>query len=400
LLSQERSLGYTFRIFDCIDKIDREGWQYARSARGGSIFLDPCFLTAVETGMNRTHRFWYVIFYENKDLPVACTTLCATEVDLATFADPGLAWTTRRLPVVSSSRLLRRMKLLICGLPLVIGQNTLTLADSGRGPQILPLLDGIVNRLASELKIDAIVYKEFRRCELEWASPLASLGYRRVPLPPMQLFRPLFRDLGDYCAALKSHYRKQIAGSMKKLKQAGVEISILSDPTQILSLYTPEAHGLYEQVLARAKFKFEALSIDFFRQLTLRLGDRINLILFVKDKRIITLGWCLHSGSAFHMLYAGIDYRLNAELDLYFNLLYASLDCALKKKVSTIEVGMTANVFKARLGCYSEPLYVFIKGASPLLWLMVRYAGGLLVGQMPEMPAFNIFRSGALDGTK
>ena len=392
-------MGYTFRVFDCIDEIDRKDWQYLRSACGGSIFLDPCFMTAVEVGMKHSHRFWYVIFYENKDLPVACTSLCATEVDLANFADPGLAWSIRRIPGVSSSRLLRRMKLLICGLPLMVGQNTLALTAPSTSPQILPLLDEIVRGLASELKIDTIVYKEFRRCELEWTSPLSSLGYRRVPLPPIQLFRPLFRDLEHYCAALKSRYRKQINRSIRKLKQAGVEISILTDPEQILSIYTPEAHSLYDQMLEKAKFKFEALSIDFFRELTLRLGDQINLILFVKDARIIALGWCLHAGSACHLLYAGIDYKLNAELDLYFNLIYAALDYALKKQVSSIEVGMTANSFKAKLGCYSEPLYAFIKGVSPLMSLMVHYAGSLLAGQMPEIPAFNIFKSSAVDGS-
>ena len=82
-------MGYTFRVLDCIDEIDRKDWQYVRSACGGSIFLDSCFMTAVEIGMKHSHRFWYVIFYENNDLPVACTSLCATEVDLANFADPS-----------------------------------------------------------------------------------------------------------------------------------------------------------------------------------------------------------------------------------------------------------------------------------------------------------------------
>jgi Peptidogalycan biosysnthesis/recognition len=390
-------LGYTFRVFHSVDEINLKDWQYVRSACGGSIFLDPSFMTAVEIGMKHSHRFWYVIFYENNEFPVACTSLCATDVDLANFADPGLAWTIRHLPLVSSR--LRRLKLLICGLPLMIGQHTLALTVPSTSPQILSLLDEIVRGLASELKIDAIVYKEFRRCELEWTSPLSNLGYLRVPIPPIQLFRPLFRDLEHYCAALRSHYRKQINRSIKKLKQAGVEISILTDPEQILSIYTPEAHGLYNQMLEKAKFKFEALSIDFFRELTFRLGDQINLILFAKDARIISLGWCLHAGSACHMLYAGLDYKLNADLDLYFNLIYAALDYALKKKVLSIEVGMTANSFKAKLGCYSEPLYAFIKGVSPLVALMIRYGGTLLVGQMPEIPASNIFKSSAVHGS-
>jgi hypothetical protein len=93
------------------------------------------------------------------------------------------------------------------------------------------------------------------------------------------------------------------------------------------------------------------------------------------------------------MLYGGLDYRLNAELDLYFNMVYAALDRALRKGVSTIHVGQTANAFKARLGCDSEPLYAFTKGLGPLMSRIVRYGSALLVAQLPTVPKFDIFKS-------
>jgi hypothetical protein len=92
------------------------------------------------------------------------------------------------------------------------------------------------------------------------------------------------------------------------------------------------------------------------------------------------------------MLYAGLDYALNAELDLYFNLMYATLDRALHKGVSKIHVGQTAGVFKARLGCSSEPMYAFIKGHGPLMSWLVRRAAGLVLAEMPATPPSDIFR--------
>jgi hypothetical protein len=91
-------------------------------------------------------------------------------------------------------------------------------------------------------------------------------------------------------------------------------------------------------------------------------------------------------------LFAGLDYQLNEELDLYFNLMYAGLDRALRKQVSTIHVGQSADAFKARIGCYSEPLYVLAKGLTPLMALLVRFAGNLLVVQKPVIPPSDIFR--------
>ena len=55
------------------------------------------------------------------------------------------------------------------------------------------------------------------------------------------------------------------------------------------------------------------------------------------------------------MTYAGLDYRLNHEFDLYFNLMYTGLDRAFRKGVATINVGQTAAAFKARIGCDSAP---------------------------------------------
>src|SRR5690349_13910051 len=109
------------------------------------------------------------------------------------------------------------------------------------------------------------------------------------------------------------------------------------------------------------------------------------------DARIIAFAWCLHAGEDYHAMYAGLDYHLNDELDLYFNLSYAVLGRALQKQPSRIYFGQTADGFKARLGCYSEPLYVFAKGWGPIMSRLVRYGANFLVAKMPPVPAFNVF---------
>jgi hypothetical protein len=383
-------MAYSFQIFDSIHDINLTDWERARCACG-TIVMDPAFMAAAEASMRQTHRFWYIIFYEGNDVPVACTTLFASTIDLADFCDPRLAWAIRRMPGVLSR--LRSLKSLICGSPVVLGQHALELTTPHTSPLILPILDGIVRDLAAKTRADIVGYKEFVQSDLEWTSPLLSLGYRLILGSPTYFFQPLFRDLQHYCAALKSHYRQQINHSIRKLKQTGVKISVLTNAKQIMDVYTPEVHSLYAQVFERAELRFEALSIDFFRQLASRLGDRVNLILVVKDSRIIAFGWGLHDGSTYHMFRLGLDYRLNAELDLYFNLVYATLDFALRKGVSKIEIGPTANLFKARLGCHPQPLYVYLKARGRWMSFLFRYAGELFAAKKPAIAAFDIFKS-------
>jgi predicted N-acyltransferase len=211
------------------------------------------------------------------------------------------------------------------------------------------------------------------------------------------LFKPSFPDFSHYCAALKTRYRQQINRSTRKLKNSGVVLSVLTDPEEILRVYTPQVHALYHQMVAKAELNLEVLPIDFFRQLTSRLSGEVELIAFSKDSTIIAFGWCLHACSTYTMLYAGVDYLLNDEFDLYFNLMYAGLDRALRKGVSRIQIGQSASTFKARLGCYSEPLYVFAKGRGPLMSPLIRYGANLLIAAKPAPPASDIFKSGVAE---
>jgi hypothetical protein len=74
--------------------------------------------------------------------------------------------------------------------------------------------------------------------------------------------------------------------------------------------------------------------------------------------------------------------------------MYAALDRALRKRVSRIHVGQGGTAFKARLGCYSEPLYGFIKGHGPFMSRLIRYTSNFLLAEMPAHPIFDIFKKG------
>lgn len=167
---------------------------------------------------------------------------------------------------------------------------------------------------------------------------------------------------------------------------------VLTDPEEILRAYTCEVHALYRQMVDRAAIKAEVLPIEFLHQMAMRLNGHVELIAIRKGAQIVAFGWCLHARS-YHMLYAGIDYQLNQEFDLYFNLVYASLDRALRKRASRIELGLGADAFKARLGCYSEPLYVFAKGHRPVMSFIIRAAGNFLIAQKPVTTPFNVFKN-------
>jgi predicted N-acyltransferase len=383
-------MAYTYQLFNSIDEVDLVDWEYVRSACSEPIFMDRRFVAAVEVSMRQSCSFQYVIVYNEKTRPVACACLSARTLDLVDIADARFASIIKRLS--KTAPWLRYGKVLTCGLPISVGKNSFTLASRPDGRQLLSMFDRVITKLASEAGMHAVVYKEFGADDLEWTQPLLEFGYRRVATPPMHCFEPLFRDFQEYRAALRSHYRYKVDRSLRKLHNAGVEISVRTNPDDILNTYTPEVHGLYHQVVERSNTKLETLPIEFFHELTSRLEGQVDLVLLSKGSQVLAFGWCLEADSTYHMLFAGLNYDFNAELDLYFNLMYAWLDRALRRRVSKIEVGQTANVFKARLGCYSEPLFAFMKGLGPLRSLIVRLSADLMVARTATIPVRNVFK--------
>lgn len=382
-------MAYSYRIFNSIEDVDLTEWQRVASC-DATIATDPRFLAAVEVSMKQAEKFWYIVLYDDNGVPVACTCVSSMTVDLVGFADPVLARVVRFTPLRFSR--LRRSKLLIGGLPIGTGQHTLALTQRSASAQILPVLDRVVCDLAAEVQADAILYKEFGEGDLTWTAPLLELGYQRIPTPPTHLFRPEFEDFSQYCAALRTGYRRQIQRSRRKLRDGGLEIVVLTDPEEIRRAYTPEVHALYHQMAERAAIKLEVLPIEFLHELTLRLRDHVELLAIRKDGRIVAFASCLRAQSSYYTMYGGLDYHLNHQFDLYFNLVYSLLEHGFRKRGSTIVFGMGSDAVKARIGCHTEPLYVFVKGRGPLMSFIVRAAGRFLIAPEASAPPFNVFK--------
>jgi hypothetical protein len=339
-------------------------------------------------------RFWYAIVYDDDACPVACAGLAAMTIDLMDLADltaPRLARIIRCVPFILSR--FRELKVLFCSLPGSPGQKSLAVSRTHDRAQILSALDEVMSRLAADTGMDVIVYKEFEESDLTWMDTLLDLGYRRIPTLPTYFFGHSFSDFGQYCTALKGGYRRSIKLSERKLRDGGIEQSVLTDPEEILRVYTPEVHALYLQTVAKADVKLEVNPIEYFRQLALRLSGEVDLVTLSKDSKVVAFAWGLQDGSTYHITYAGLDYQQNREFDLYFNMIYATFDRAFRKGAEKIDFGQASDAFKAKLGCYSEPLHMFAKGLGPLMSRFFYYAGGLLVIRKPSFPPHEIFNS-------
>src|SRR5262249_4864072 len=240
---------YTCRVFDAIDAVDAAVWDDLCSRSGASTFMDRRFIAALETSMRQSCRFWYVIVFDGAGRPVACAGLSTMTIDVTDFADPRVGWIIRHTPMLSR---FRKLNVLFGSLPGSPGEKSLAVATTDASAQILAALDDVMGELAKKTGVDAIIYKEFGEGDLQWMAPLLERGYRSIEIPPMHRLQPSFENFTQYCAALRTRYRQQINRSTRKLKNTGIESTVLTDADEILRVYTPEIHAMYCEMVGRS----------------------------------------------------------------------------------------------------------------------------------------------------
>jgi predicted N-acyltransferase len=384
-------MAYSCRVYGSFADVPTSDWREVCPPGRSRIFMDPRFVATVEASLGRMSRLRHLVFHDEHGRAVACASLSSWTVELANLTGPRAASTLRALPGFLTA--FANVSLLMCGLPVSVGSNSLAFAPTCDPGQVLDLLDDTMGRIARAERQRVVAYKEFGPKDAAVMDRLLGRGYCRIETPPAHVFERRFDSFQAYCASLRSHYRKEVRRSTRKLERAGVKVVVINDPARVLAAYTPGLHELYLDMVRRAAMKLEMLPIEFFRELVLRFGDCVDLILLIEGARTLALAWCLHLEDTYFCLFGGVDHERNADLDLYFNLVYGALDAGLRRNVARIEVGQTAEGFKARLGCGQEKLFAYARGVGwPRSWL-IKHGANLLVHRLPPAPTRHVYAS-------
>ncbi len=209
-----------------------------------------------------------------------------------------------------------------------------------------------------------------------------------------------FQSFEDLCAHMRSKYRNQIQRSVKKFARSGLRMEHVQDGVAVDRLYTDEIHRLYLAVLERAEVKFEKLPADFFRALARQFPREIVFTVARKGDRIVGFVCSLLLNEQYFNLFCGIDYAVNEEADLYFNLLYKDADFALRQRVKTINVGQASYDFKSRMGCFTRPRSFFVKVRGWYMAPILHKLAPLFFPPPPQPPQRNFFHEGEMPPIK
>ena len=376
-MHQSAIRSYGYQIYNSIIDVELADWQRLAGATP-DLGMDPRMIRVLEETLADQCRMWIITVTDPIGALVACACLSLFVVD---------AVCTSPLTVRKIADFMRRywagflnFGVLFCGLPVPAGENHIRMTpEADRGAVLTALHEGML-RLARKYRARIIMLKEFEKARQTELAPLERLGYLRGDVPLAYDLCADFRSFDEYRLALRARYRNQITRSVKKFHRAGFRAVHVYDSAEIERLYTDRMHELYEAVWSRAEHRLEKLPAEFFRRTARAFPGQTSLTIIYRDDRAAAFTFGLSSGRVYHNLRSGIDYSLNSEGDLYFNLYYNDLDQAFRRGCDQIHLGQDSDDFKMRLGSRPRALSFYIRASNPV------FQAGLKAFSRPTFP--------------
>jgi hypothetical protein len=225
------------------------------------------------------------------------------------------------------------------------------------GYQAFMVQDKLTNAALEHVRADAVLVKD--------AAP-AFVPYYQNFKPAyssirndisMELALPeSWLSINDYEKALKHKYAQRF----RKLKQKSATLIVTELHPEEAEAQKETIYSLYQQVSQRQIVRLGSLSPDYLPLLMRAYPGLLRLWMVKEEDKPVAFLSAWMKDVDFDMFYIGLDYARNEALQLYFNLLYYTVELAITHRKSKLILGRTALDAKARLGCSPHYLSTFL----------------------------------------
>ncbi len=148
-------------------------------------------------------------------------------------------------------------------------------------------------------------------------------------------------------------------------------------------------YQLYLDVYERSAFKLELLSLDFFRNFP------AEIYTFQHGKGLLGFIQLYQDSTRLIFMFAGINYKLLNQYDIYLNLLIEIISIGISKACHMIDLGQTGEEIKLKLGCRLEEKFLHVHHSNLFLNKLVKLALPLFSYKMPSY-SFNVFKRASI----
>ena len=361
---RHRPTGLGFALSDSIDYLDSSRWDSLTA--GASIYLSRPYLRVLEEAGPENLCQRYALIFRGRE------AVAAVAAQSAVVSAARVKKTSNRRIVAPLERIEERV--LVCGNLLSWGAHGVAFAHGEDRKALWPAVAEALYRLRRADKLmgdtDLVMIKDITDATAEGTDALSRFSYRPLETDPDMVLEisPRWKCFDDYLASLTSKYRKTAKQIEKDVTAAGCQVEELLD----VGSRAGELHALYMQTHEHARLRLFTLSPEFIPTLAETLGESMRCTVVRRGDELLGFVTTLRDGETAVGYYIGFDRPTNAEIPLYFRLLQAVVEDAIKLGCRRLSLGRTALEPKARLGARPEPMRVLVRHRIPALNLLVR----------------------------
>ncbi|HYV00615.1 MAG TPA: GNAT family N-acetyltransferase, partial [Pyrinomonadaceae bacterium] len=332
---RHRPTGFGFALADSIDYLDSGHWNTV--VQNKSLFLSPPYLRVLEQAGPDNLRQRYALIFRGRD-PVAAVAAQSVTVSLSRVS--------KKSKTGRAAAPLEKVQetMLVCGNLLSWGMHGIAFAPNEDNTELWPAIAEALYRLRRADKLfgntDLIMVKDITDAFATGASALSRFSYRQLETEPNMVLdiSPKWATYEDYLASLTSRYRKQAKDIAKEVAAAGLQVELLDGPDEV-ARHADAIHALYLQTHHNARVRLVTLSPKFLPTLAAQLGKDLRCTILKSDDQLLGFVTTVRDGETAVGYYIGFDRKANADVPIYFRLLQAVVDDAIKFGCRTLSLG-------------------------------------------------------------
>ncbi len=350
--------GIRVEIYRDIRDVDEAIWNAGLEPRHG--FMSHAFVTVCQESGIESAQYWHLLFYSNRTL-VAVGTIHRMLVNLDLLTVGRVRYCIGKLKEYLPRFL--QVPMLICGLPVSVGQPCFRFLPGANPPDICRALSVVMEQIGAATSTSVLCFKEFTLAETLSFDTLLELGFfKSTSLPTCHLELP-WDCFSAYLSDMRASYRRQARATLRAREQANLTFHWSDE----FAMEASSIHQLYLQTVSRAAHRLETVNEAFFQRLSNQLGCRSKLILIKREGRLLGMAVLMLSSNVATFLFAGLDYdHLRPHWQVYQNLVLEIVAEAIRENADRLEFGQTSYDLKSRLGARPEGRYLYFRHRNSL----------------------------------
>jgi hypothetical protein len=217
---------------------------------------------------------------------------------------------------------------------------------------------------ARALGAGLIVLKEFPAHYRETLACFVKAGFSRAPSMPMTRLNIDYDSFDAYISrAMSRNARRHFRKNLRATEGEHIRMSVTDDVTGLAD----EIYPLYLQVYEHSKLRFEKLTKDYFRLLSLRMKDKVRFLLWHRGNRLAAFGMFMVQGDRLFSEYLGLDYTIALDLHLYHYVMRDTTIWAIERGFKWIHSSGLNYDPKLHFGHRLDPLDLYVRHVSPIM---------------------------------